>query len=91
LCWLALALQRYYGGPMMLTTLKLRQTSADGGYTSAPEKAWDCGCRRHLKAGSEEALIAKVIYHLNAQHPEAHPILEQADELVAAQAYDEPS
>src|SRR5215213_7014888 len=68
---------------MMLTILKLRQTSADGGYTSAPapKKAWDCGCRRHLKAGSEEALIAKVIYHLAVQHPEAHPTMEQADEL----------
>jgi hypothetical protein len=36
-------------------------------------------------------LFAKVVYHLNVQHPEAHPTLEQADELVAAQAYDEPS
>jgi hypothetical protein len=76
---------------MMLTTLKLRQTLSDDGHLSGPEKAWDCGCRRHLKAGSEEALVAKVIYHLNAQHPEAHPTLEQADELVAAAAYDEPS
>jgi len=78
---------------MMLTILKLRQTSADGGYTSAPapKKAWDCGCHRHLKAGSEEALIAKVIYHLDVQHPEAHPTLEQAGELVATEAYDEPS
>ena len=78
---------------MMLTTLKLRQTSADeGGLSAHPEKiAWDCGCRRHLKAASEEVLIAKVIYHLNAQHPEAHPTLEQASELVLAQAYNEPS
>jgi hypothetical protein len=77
---------------MMLTTLKLRQTSEDDGYISDhPEKAWDCGCRRHLKAGSEEVLIAKVIYHLEVQHPEAHPTLEQATELVAAQAYDESS
>jgi hypothetical protein len=36
-------------------------------------------------------LIAKVIYHLAVQHPEAHPTLELADELVAAQAYDESS
>jgi hypothetical protein len=36
-------------------------------------------------------LIARVIYHLAVQHPEAHPTLEQADELVTAQAYDEPS
>ena len=77
---------------MMLTTLKLRQTSADDGHLSAhPEKAWDCGCRRHLKASSKEALIAKVIYHLDVQHPEAYPTLEQADELVATEAYDEPS
>jgi hypothetical protein len=77
---------------MMLTTLKLRQTSADDGHLSGPEKkAWDCGCRRHLKAGSEEALIAKIIYHLDVQHPEAHPTLEPADELVATEAYDEPS
>jgi len=77
----------------MLTTLELRQTSEDDGPISAhPEKmAWDCGCRRHLKGGSEEVLIAKVIYHLNVQHPEAHPTLEQATELVFAQAYDEPS
>jgi Protein of unknown function (DUF1059) len=75
----------------MLTTLKLRQTSADDGYTStpAPKKAWDCGCHRHLEAGSEEELIAKVIYHLAVQHSEAHHTLELADELVAAQAYDE--
>jgi hypothetical protein len=56
---------------------------------SGPEKAWDCGCRRHLRSGSEEALIVKVIYHLNVQHPEANPTLEQADVLVATEAYDE--
>ncbi len=76
---------------MTLTALKLRQTSSDDRRLSGPEKAWDCGCRRHLKAGSEAALIAKVVYHLDVQHPEAHPTLEQADELVAAQAYYEPS
>ena len=76
---------------MMLTTLKLRQTSADDGHLSTPEKAWDCGGHRHLRAGSEEALVAKVVYHLDVQHPEAHPTLEQADELVAAEAYYEPS
>jgi hypothetical protein len=76
---------------MRLLTPKLRVASADDGYLSHPKKAWDCGCRRHLEAGGDEALIAKVIYHLAAQHPEAHPTLEQADELVAAQAYDEPS
>ena len=77
---------------MMLTTLELRQTSEDDGHISAHlENAWDCGSRRHLKAGSEEVLITKVIYHLNVQHPEAHPTLEQAAELVGAQAYDEPS
>ena len=43
------------------------------------------------KAGSEEALVAKVIYHLAVQHPEAHATLEQADELVGTEAYDEPS
>ena len=75
----------------MLTTLERRQTSEDDRYVSGPEKAWDCGCRRHLRAASEEVLIAKVIYHLNVQHPEAHPTLEQATELVGAQAYEEPS
>jgi len=76
---------------MRLTTLQLRQTSSDDGHLSGPEKAWDCGCYRHLRAGSEEALVVKVFYHLNVQHPEAHPTLKQADELVAARAYDEPS
>jgi hypothetical protein len=76
---------------MRLLTPKLRVASADDGYLSHPKKAWDCGCRRHLEAGGDEALIAKVIYHLAVHHPEAHPTLEQADELVAAQAYDEPS
>ena len=76
---------------MRLITSKLRVASADDGHLSAAKKAWDCGCHRHLKAGSEEALIAKVIYHLDVQHPEAHPTLEQADELVATEAYDEPS
>ncbi len=75
----------------MLTTLRPRQTSEDDGHVSGPEKAWDCGCQRHLRAGSEEVLIAKVIYHLNVQHPEAHPTLEQSTELVLAEAYDEPS
>jgi hypothetical protein len=76
---------------MMLITPELRVASADDGHLNGAKKAWDCGCRRHLEAGSEEALIARVIYHLAVQHPEAHPTLEQADELVAAQAYDEPS
>ena len=35
--------------------------------------------------------MAKVIYHLDAQHPEAHPTLEQVEELILAEAYDEPS
>jgi hypothetical protein len=76
---------------MMPTTLKLRQTSADDGYISGyPERmAWDCGCRRHLKASCERALMAKVIYHLDVQHPEAHPKLEQVQQLIVAQAYDE--
>jgi hypothetical protein len=76
---------------MKLITPKPRVTSADDGHLSHPKKAWDCGCHRHLEAGSEEALIAKGIYHLAVQHPEAHHTLELADELVAAQAYDEPS
>jgi hypothetical protein len=77
---------------MTLTALKLRQTSADDGYLSGyPQKSWDCGCRQHLKAGSEGALIAKVIYHLNVQHPEAHPTLEQVEELVGTEAYEQPS
>ncbi len=77
---------------MTLTALKLRQTSADDRHLSGyPQKAWDCGCHRHLKAGSEGALIAKVIYHLNVQHPEAHPTLEQVEELVGTEAYEQPS
>jgi hypothetical protein len=76
---------------MKLITPKLRQTSADDRHLSGTKKAWDCGCQWHLNAGSEEALIAKVIYHLAVQHPEAHHTLEQAGELVAAQAYDESS
>jgi hypothetical protein len=74
----------------MLITAKLRVASADDRHLSGTKKAWDCGCHRHLEAGSEEALVAKVIYHLAVQHPEAHSTLEQAEELVAAQAYDEP-
>jgi hypothetical protein len=35
--------------------------------------------------------MAKVIYYLDAQHPEAHPTLEQVAELIGAEAYDEPS
>jgi hypothetical protein len=76
---------------MVRITPKLRQTSADDEYLSALKKTWDCGCHRHLEASGEEELIAKVIYHLAVQHPEAHHTLEQTDELVAAQAYDEPS
>jgi hypothetical protein len=78
---------------MIPTTLKLRQTSAGNDHISGYPKriAWDCGCRRHLNAGSEGALMAKVIYHLDVQHPEAHPTLEQVQQLVVAQAYVEPS
>jgi hypothetical protein len=78
------------GGHEVITP-KLRQTSADDRHFSGTKKAWDCGCHRHLNAGSEEALVAKVIYHLAVQHPEAHATLEQADELVGTEAYDEPS
>ena len=74
----------------MLITAKLRVASADDRHLSGTKKAWDCGRHRHLEASGEEELIAKVIYHLAVQHPEAHSTLEQADELVAAQAYDEP-
>jgi hypothetical protein len=76
---------------MKLLTPKLRQTSADDRHLSGTKKVWDCGCHRHLEAGSDEALVAKVIYHLAVQHPEAHATLEQADELVGTEAYDEPS
>jgi predicted small metal-binding protein len=76
---------------MRLITPKLRQTSADYRHFSGTKKAWDCGCQWHLNAGSEEALVAKVIYHLAVQHPEAHATLEQADGLVGTEAYDEPS
>jgi hypothetical protein len=76
---------------MMLITAKLRVASADDEYLSHPKKAWDCGCHRYLEASGEEELIAKVIHHLAVQHPETHSTLEQAEKLVAAQAYDEPS
>jgi hypothetical protein len=76
---------------MKLITPKLRVASADDRHFSGTKKAWDCGCHRRLNAGSEEALIANVIYHLAVQHPEAHPTLEQADDLVATEAYNEPS
>jgi hypothetical protein len=32
--------------------------------------------------------IARIIYHLDVQHPEAHPTLEQAEEFVATEAYE---
>jgi hypothetical protein len=56
-----------------------------------PKKAWDCGCGEHLEAGSEEALIAKVLYHLEVHHPEAHFTLEESQEIVAVEAYELPS
>jgi predicted small metal-binding protein len=76
---------------MKLITPKLWTASADDRHLSGTKKAWDCGCHWHLDAGSEEALVAKVIYHLAVQHPEAHATLEQADDLVGTEAYDEPS
>jgi len=33
-------------------------------------------------------LIAKVLYHLDVQHPEAHFTLEQVQELLATEAYE---
>jgi hypothetical protein len=68
--------------------LELGRARTDRGCTPCPKKAWDCGCGRHLEAISQEALIAKVIYHLNVQHPEAHPSLEQAGEMVATEVYE---
>jgi hypothetical protein len=68
--------------------LELGRARRDRGCTLCPKVAWDCGCGRHLEAISEETLIAKVLYHLNVQHPEAHPTLEQAEELVATEAYE---
>jgi predicted small metal-binding protein len=68
--------------------VELGRARRDRGCTPCPKKAWDCGCGWRLEAISEEALIAKVIYHLNVQHPEAHPTLEQAEELVATEAYE---
>ena len=68
--------------------LELGRARRDLGRTPCPKEAWDCGCGCHLEAISEEALIAKVIYHLNVQHPEAHPTLEQAEVFVATEAYE---
>jgi predicted small metal-binding protein len=47
-----------------------------------------CGCGQHLEARGEEALIVRVIYHLEVEHPEAHFSLEQAEEFVATEAYE---
>jgi hypothetical protein len=33
-------------------------------------------------------LITRVTYHLDAQYPEAHPTLEQAEEFVGTQVYE---
>jgi hypothetical protein len=44
---------------MRLFTPELRVASEDDVHLSSTKKAWDCGCRRHLEASGEEALIAK--------------------------------
>lgn len=66
-----------------------RRAPAGPGHVRCPEIAWDCGCGRHLEASSEEALIAKVLYHLEVHHPETHFTMEQAEELVRVEAYEE--
>jgi hypothetical protein len=43
--------------------------------------------RSALEARGEEALVTKVIYHLEVERPEAHFTLEQAEELAATEAY----
>lgn len=65
-----------------------RRPSAGAGHDQHPKKAWDCGCGQHLEARGEEALIVRVIYHLEVEHPEAHFTLEQAEEFVATEAYE---
>ena len=67
-----------------------RREPAGAGHVGRPKKAWDCGCGEHLEAGSEEALIAKVLYHLEVHHVEAHFTLEEAQELVVVEAYELP-
>jgi hypothetical protein len=37
---------------------------------------------------SEKALISEVVHYLDVQDPEAHPTLEQVEELVATEAYE---
>jgi hypothetical protein len=57
---------------------------ADDGHLIAPKKAWDCGCRRHLEAGGEETLIAKIIFEsaflpvLRSEGGLRDPITEEA-------------
>jgi hypothetical protein len=68
--------------------LELGRTRTERGYVPRSKKGWDCGCGRHLEATGEEGLIAKVIYHLDVQHPEAHLTLEQAEELAGTEAYE---
>ena len=68
--------------------LELGRARTHHRHRTCPKKAWDCGCGRHLEARDEEALIARVIYHLAVEHPEAHFTLEQAEELVATNVYE---
>jgi hypothetical protein len=73
-------------------TMQMLESSGDTterGHELKSKQAWDCGCGRHLEATCDEALIARIIYHLDVQHPEAHPTLEQAEEFVAAETYEE--
>jgi hypothetical protein len=72
----------------MIQMPEQRRTPAGARHDRHPKEAWDCGCGRHLEARGEEALVAKVIYHLEVEHPEAHFTLEQAAELVATEAYE---
>ena len=71
-----------------MQTLESSRTRTEQGHTLHPKKTWDCGCGRHLEASGEEGLIAKVLYHLDVQHPEAHFTLEQVQELLATEAYE---
>lgn len=68
--------------------LELSRTRTYREHVPRQKTVWDCGCGRHLEATSEETLVAKVIYHLDVQHPEAHTTQEQAEELVATEAYE---
>jgi hypothetical protein len=68
--------------------LESSRTRTERGHTLRSKKAWDFGRGWLLIVTGEEALITRVTYHLDAQYPEAHPTLEQAEEFVGTQVYE---